>query len=213
MISLSKEEFEKLYLQSYPAARNCVVKFIKSYTPLFTFDECEDLIQDVFKEVLESWEIFEGRCSPTTFVVAVAKNFLKNELRKRARRSRLAMEQQRDVLVKDFEKTEEEPIREDEPLQHAGVKLEKGRLDDEEKDVIRRQQKRIVEELINELEEQDEKLADVIKLYILGFTDKEIGERLILPGKTVFHWRNKAFELFKKILKGKGIKSLDDVLE
>lgn len=212
MAGLSKKDFENLYLQSYRVVRNCVFRFVRGYVPLFSFDECEDLIQEVYKEVFESWENFRGECSETTFVVAVAKNFLKNEFRKRLRRSRLAKEQQPTSRTKGFEKPEE-ASQEDEPSQYMSVEPEKGRLDNEEKDIIRRQQKRIVEELINELGKQDEKLADVIKLYISGFTDKEIGERLTLPGKTVFHWRNKAFEIFKKILKGKGIKSLDDVLE
>ena len=213
MPKLSKEEFEQFYVKYYGLIISKVVKRVKSYPSLFTFGEVKDLTDDIFIELYEALKLFRGESSQTHYVVCVAENCLNNEYRKRMRRSRLLKEySQGEVRTGVDEETAEGEIGEDETTEYISPVPRKGPPRDEEAKYIERQRKSIVNELIGELDKQDEKLASVIKFYILGLTDNEIGEELGVPGKTVFNWRNKAFEILKKILKERGIQSLNDIL-
>lgn len=191
MPKLSNEEFENLYTKNRVIVRNYVMGFIKSSIPLFTYEECGDLINEIFLTVHEAWEKFDGRCSETTYVIAVAKRYLSNERRKRIRRKEI----------------------EEDAAKQRMLEPEEGEEIDKEKLTIIRERQAILKEVIEELEKKDEKLAYVIKLYRQDFTDKEIGERLNTPGKTIFHWRNKALEILKELLKKRGFESLEELID
>lgn len=175
------------------------------------------MIHEIFITVYKSWENFEGKCSETTYVVAVAKMFLKGERTKRLRQKRKAQllttpYQQSNRQTESFEKIAEEGSGEDQLTQYTGFKSQREQAIDNETIIVKRQAKTILEELIGELEKEDEKLPRVLNLYLSGLTDEEIGRVLNTPGKTVFHWRNRAFELLKKSLNKRGIASLGDIL-
>jgi RNA polymerase sigma factor (sigma-70 family) len=215
---LNKKEFEELYIKNYRVVQSCVARFIGRNIPLFSHDECEDLINDVFIAVHGAWLNFDGKCSNTTYLVAVAKKCLQNELRKRIGRKEkdkvlVAHQQQPEIPIKDLEKGLKEEMQKSEAEQYIKPESRKEPAIDLDKFTVRSEARAVIKELIQEIQKQDKRLADVINLYWLGFTDREIGERLNIPGKTISHWRIKAFESFKRLLKKRGIKSLEDILE
>lgn len=216
---LKKKEFEELYIKDYQRVRNRVARFIKSSSPLFTPEECEDLIHDIFTTLPGAWKNYDPeQRTKTDFLMAVGTMFLKSERRKRITRKdkqKLLMAHEREphISIKDLEKQLEEEKQKIEGEQYIRAAPEKEKVIDGRTLIIRREQKRILIESIEELEKQDKKLAEVIELHWLHFTDEEIGRRLNIPGKTIFRWREKAFELCKKLLKKRGIQSLDDIIE
>ncbi|PRO65908.1 RNA polymerase sigma factor SigX [Alkalicoccus urumqiensis] len=131
-----KEEFERLYSAYHQQLFQYVFYLVRSR------ETAEELVQEVYIKVLNSFESFEGKSSEKTWLYSIAKHVAIDWIRRQSRKKRKFEGKEYEWSEREFEIEDKQPLPEDivmqkEEIQQVYRMLEKCTADQQQVMILR----------------------------------------------------------------------------
>lgn len=110
-----REEFERLYNTYHHQLFQYLFYLVRSR------EEAEELVQEVYIKVLDSFDTFEGKSTEKTWLYSVAKHVAIDSIRKQTRKKRKAEGKEYEWSEKEFEVKDKNPLPEEIVIQKDEV--------------------------------------------------------------------------------------------
>ncbi|MCR6097819.1 RNA polymerase sigma factor SigX [Salipaludibacillus agaradhaerens] len=131
-----REEFERLYQTYHHQLFQYLFYLVRNR------ETAEELVQEVYIKVLNSYETFEGKSSEKTWLYSIAKHVAIDWIRKQSRKKRRSEGKEYEWSEREFEIEDNEPLPEEivvqkEEVQHIYKMLEKCSQDQQQVVLLR----------------------------------------------------------------------------